>query len=497
MSTASRAASGTPAAILVVDDDRRVVELMTIALNAYGYRVLTAADGEEALRVASRERPDLVVLDVRLPKRSGYEVCEMLRQDPDDPDIPIIMVSAAAETEARLQGLTRGADDYVPKPFSPKELIARIKRLLVRSTLSREARRRGREMETELTHAREDARRSHAELQGVQQIRDLTRTFIRDFHGMADEDRLAARLLLDAQSHLGSGMVALLGIDPASGALRPVAVRGDAFERAAGLEVRPGGELAALLSGLGRPVRQRELERFPELRTELAPFIAAGAALVAPLRGPEGMVGLLVAGERLDGRDLARLDLEVITVLCDTAALALAGARRCAAQAEGMLDQLEAMAERDLEPAWREAASMAAALAVGAATRLPLPLRDLIGRAIRLGEWGEGAGSTALGALAARDPSGTGRRLAALLESASLEGAPVDDVDAGIRSAVALIRFGREYSNAIRRGLAPRESLEAALVLEGARLGEPLEARLREHAALAEASGSPSASRFP
>ena len=102
--SAAGTATGIPASILVVDDDRRVVELMTIALNAYGYRVLQAADGEEALRVAAQERPDLVVLDVRLPKRSGYEVCELLRQDPDDPDIPIIMVSAAAETEARLQG---------------------------------------------------------------------------------------------------------------------------------------------------------------------------------------------------------------------------------------------------------------------------------------------------------------------------------------------------------------------------------------------------------
>jgi DNA-binding response OmpR family regulator len=83
--------TSVPASILVVDDDRRVVELLTIALNAYGFRVLQATDGEEALRVVTRERPDLVVLDVRLPKRSGYEVCEVLRQDPEDPQLPIIM----------------------------------------------------------------------------------------------------------------------------------------------------------------------------------------------------------------------------------------------------------------------------------------------------------------------------------------------------------------------------------------------------------------------
>src|SRR5206468_11147810 len=100
-------ASSLLPSILVVDDDRRVVELLSIALGAYGYRVLQALDGDEALRVALRERPDLVVLDVRLPRKSGFEVCERLRQDPDDPHVPIIMVSAAAETESRLQGLAR------------------------------------------------------------------------------------------------------------------------------------------------------------------------------------------------------------------------------------------------------------------------------------------------------------------------------------------------------------------------------------------------------
>ena len=126
-------AAGKPPSILVVDDDRRVVELLAIALGAYGFRVLQAADGEEALQLAQRERPDLVVLDVRLPRKSGYEVCERLRQDPDDPHIPIIMVSAAVETEARLQGLARGADDYVPKPFHLEEVLARIRALLRRS----------------------------------------------------------------------------------------------------------------------------------------------------------------------------------------------------------------------------------------------------------------------------------------------------------------------------------------------------------------------------
>src|SRR5262245_45472374 len=102
-----RGSGATPSqpAILIVDDDKRVVELLEIALEAHGYRILHAADGDAGLECARREHPALVLLDVRLPRRSGYEVCEKLRQDPDDPHVPILMVSAAAEVEARVQGL--------------------------------------------------------------------------------------------------------------------------------------------------------------------------------------------------------------------------------------------------------------------------------------------------------------------------------------------------------------------------------------------------------
>jgi len=89
----------------VVDDDRRVRELLEVTLTTQGFAVLTAADGEEALMRARRERPDLILLDVRLPKRSGLEVCDVLRNDPTDPAVPIILITAASETEHRLQGL--------------------------------------------------------------------------------------------------------------------------------------------------------------------------------------------------------------------------------------------------------------------------------------------------------------------------------------------------------------------------------------------------------
>jgi DNA-binding response OmpR family regulator len=488
--------AATPASILVVDDDRRVVELLTIALTAYGFRVLQAADGEEAMRVVTRERPDLVVLDVRLPKRSGFEVCELLRRDPDDPNIPIIMVSAAAETEARLQGLSRGADDYVAKPFSPKELIARIKRLLARSTESREAQRRGREAEHELSQARDEAKRSHAELRGEQRLRERTQAFVQAFHGLLDPDRLAERLLLEAQLHLGSSLTALLAPEGEDGGFRTVAVRGDAFERASRLTVTRGGALEPLLSGLGRPARHRELQRFPDLQPELAPFVAAGIAVFAPLCGPDGLVAVLVADERLDGLDIGRGDLEVVSILCDTAALALRNARRAAVQAEATLDALDAIADRDAPESAGLRAETARIVAAGA-EGVPPGLRDAVSRAVRIANGSNGdAPARILAAAAAADPSGRVARLARMIERArSAEPVWEVDLDPDAATAAALVATGLAYLEARLRDLPPAAALERAIEAAGATLGDRERGALRERASRTEGSSAASASR--
>ena len=464
MSLAGVPETSTPASILVVDDDRRVVELLTIALNAYGFRVLQASDGEEALRLASRERPDLVVLDVRLPKRSGYEVCEVLRQDPEDPQLPIIMVSAAAETEARLQGLSRGADDYVAKPFSPKELIARIRRLLARSAESREARRRSRAAEHELGQAREEARRSHAELLDQQRMRDLADQFASDFHASLDSDALIRRLLIETQAQLGAGMVALLEADEAGGALRARAVRGDGAGRIEPLSLEPQSELLALLAGLGRPVRRRDLDRFPELQAELRAFVAAGIAVIAPLRGPEGLMGLIVADERIDGAEVGAPRLEAMDVLCHTASLALRNAARSARQAEALLEALDALAGRESDPARNTAGEEAVLRLEPSTAALPSAVRRDVERAVRMAEWSAGeSGSRALAGMAERDASGRVSRFARLITIArDLEATNAFEPEPYFDASVAIVRWGLAYVEHRVRGLAADAAHERA-----------------------------------
>jgi two-component system phosphate regulon response regulator PhoB len=118
--------------ILVVDDEPEAVELVEFNLKQAGYAVSTAADGAEALKKARSQTPDLVVLDVMLPEMDGFEICKVLRLDPATAKVPIIMLTAKAAEIDRVLGLELGADDYLTKPFSPRELLLRIKKILSR-----------------------------------------------------------------------------------------------------------------------------------------------------------------------------------------------------------------------------------------------------------------------------------------------------------------------------------------------------------------------------
>jgi len=120
------------AKILVVDDEPDAVELVEFNLKNAGFEVITAADGVEALKQARATLPDLVVLDLMLPEVDGLEVCKLLRRDAATAGIPIIMLTAKAAEIDRVLGLELGADDYLTKPFSPRELMLRVKGLLRR-----------------------------------------------------------------------------------------------------------------------------------------------------------------------------------------------------------------------------------------------------------------------------------------------------------------------------------------------------------------------------
>ena len=119
--------------ILLVEDEQPLVEVIRYNLEREGYRTAVANDGEEALLLMEEEPPDLVILDWMLPKLSGIEVCRQIRQQKHSRRLPVIMLTARGEESDRVRGLNAGADDYVTKPFSPKELNARVRAILRRT----------------------------------------------------------------------------------------------------------------------------------------------------------------------------------------------------------------------------------------------------------------------------------------------------------------------------------------------------------------------------
>src|SRR5512135_751026 len=121
-----------PRRILVVDDDKQITRLVAIYLEKAGFSVLTAFDGENALRVIRHERPDLVVLDLMLPEQDGWEITRRVRADEHLATIPILMLTARVEDTDKILGLELGADDYLTKPFNPREVVARVRAILRR-----------------------------------------------------------------------------------------------------------------------------------------------------------------------------------------------------------------------------------------------------------------------------------------------------------------------------------------------------------------------------
>jgi len=116
--------------ILVVDDEIYIVHILDFSLGMEGYEVVTALDGEQALHKVKSDKPDLVVLDIMMPKLDGYETCKILKTDPETKNIPVILLSAKGRNVDQKMGFQVGADDYITKPVSPRKLVERINMIL-------------------------------------------------------------------------------------------------------------------------------------------------------------------------------------------------------------------------------------------------------------------------------------------------------------------------------------------------------------------------------
>ena len=124
----------TKKTILVVEDDKSLLPMITYNIEKNGFQVRSATNGEDALLIIKEEIPSLAIFDWMIPAPSGLELCKIIRRNPETSNLPVIMLTAKEEEEDRIRGLDCGADDYITKPFSPAELIARIRALIRRSS---------------------------------------------------------------------------------------------------------------------------------------------------------------------------------------------------------------------------------------------------------------------------------------------------------------------------------------------------------------------------
>jgi len=121
------------AKILIAEDEPDIRDLITFTLRFAGYEVVAASNGEEAVELARQEMPDMILLDVRMPKKTGYEACQIIKADPEMKDIPVLFLSAKGQESEIQTGLQAGATEYLLKPFAPDQLVARIREILTRT----------------------------------------------------------------------------------------------------------------------------------------------------------------------------------------------------------------------------------------------------------------------------------------------------------------------------------------------------------------------------
>ena len=315
---------GRPPRVLVVDDDSRVVELLQITLGGRGYRVSTAHDGDEALESVRSQRLDFVVLDVRLPKRSGFEVCEAIRSDPDRKSLPIILISGNAATDSRLQGLRAGADDYLTKPFSPRELLLKMQRILERNRDHDVLALKTEVLEAEVHRQRDRLREIRNDFQGhlvrlgsiLERIQDLNR------HRSINE--ILNRFVLTAVGILDFDAVALLL--PDEGRLCPRVHRGLHLKEPDSLRIDPSSATARLLAESQRVIATDDLALRPECRHEVGLLSAAGLLWCVGVKLGDELRAVLCVGERSDRQGLDRFDLRLIEALAESVGTSLANA---------------------------------------------------------------------------------------------------------------------------------------------------------------------------
>jgi putative nucleotidyltransferase with HDIG domain len=371
--------------ILVVDDDRRVLDLLQISLTQNGYRIGTAQTGEEALESVRRGPPDLIILDLRLPKKNGYEVCAALKSSKETAHIPIVMVSATAEVDARLQGLMHGADDYLTKPFSPKELLIKVRRIFERIERTEVLSRQNKELESEVARNREDLVVRNKELRFQVFSLETLMGLAHQLNSSLDLEDTLGTLILSVVGQLRVNSACLFLTDRRENPTRLTlsTFKGVKEELVQALEfpydcpfvnaLRPvqGEEM--------RPVRLAELETDPVLEEATGRLYSAGFTLVCPVMMKQKLTAILAVGEKVNGQEIQSTDLDMLRALSESAGIAIENARLFKDLEEAYLATVRVLVSRieEKDPYTHGHTERVARYAVGLARAMDFPPEEV------------------------------------------------------------------------------------------------------------------------
>ncbi len=340
----------------------------------------------------ARRSPDLAVIGVRLPKKSGFQVLEAIRGNREFANLPVILISGTPSNEARIQGLRLGADDYLVKPFSPRELLIKIRTILDRASDLRLLRAKTEGLEEETRRYREDLRRSHGEMQHcMERIGSLLR-HVEETSRLESLPEILAALMRATVRDLGLSRACLLARNE-EGIFTARASQG-LEEHALGHLHLDGQEFFCRTLELeGRTMTADEFARFPSASRDVLALSALGLTHVTPVRGEEGaLAGLLAGGDKADGEPLDRFDLHLLEILARSAGMAIAHAERFAGASDCFL-QVAGRLVKTVEAQYPEIAGHServADLAVRLAERVGLAAheREAIAHVARLHDLG-------------------------------------------------------------------------------------------------------------
>ena len=314
--------------ILVIDDDPNVVEILTETLKDRGFETESAYDGEEALEKYNSFKPDLVLLDIILPGKNGFEVCDEIRARDIHRDVPVILISANSIPDSMIKGFRAGAQDYIKKPFSLKEMIVKIENFLAQARKRKNLREQYLILEDEIQKGQEDYKRINRELK--KKILDMRSLFglTQDLNRLRDPDELIHIFALTIIGQLSISSVALFyAYNETDEHLSYAGGKGIQFNVLQ--SVRLSREIALsqhLLSQQG--ILDLTASDLPEDTKREAQFMLNfGFNYCFPLIVKSRLIGIVFIGKKMNDQDYTKDDFELFKSICNSAATGLENAR--------------------------------------------------------------------------------------------------------------------------------------------------------------------------